>query len=140
MKPFDEYDQDELRHAMAADHKRDCEAIAQLGIIPPWQDSDIILQADEARLLSIIADEMGVRYDNDLVRKMGLTVNAKHQGPDLLSESGVELSLNNAKAIINRCKQKGWITYSVPEKNVRIIDLTEDGANILWQWEQDQEF
>lgn len=128
---------DELREAMRASHQRDLADMRRNGIIPPWQECDILLQEDEYRLLKLIDEQISVPLDEyeevtALVETPlfgGMPAITKRR--KVTSAIGMK-SDNNSAAVINRCLANGWVT----EVN-RHLELTDVGQDLVWDYEDE---
>lgn len=123
-------------------HLADCLDLAMRGIIAPWDDSDIILQEDEERLLLAISDAGGLilkhhptsssntglfndlpTYTRTTTAALGMTANA------------------NAQAVVNRALQAGWITQTYSEADgCYVLDVSMLGMLKLEQHHQQKEW
>ena len=123
-------DQDTLRRHMHDAHLADCLDLATRGIIPPWDDSDIILQEDEERLLNAILDAGGLhmRHTQTASQDTGLFQDL----PTYTRTSTAALGMTanaNAQAVVNRALQAGWITQTYSEADgCYVLDVTALGC------------
>lgn len=129
----------DLGEDMKRAHQSDCLELAMQGVVCPWDDSDIILQEDEERLLLAISNQGGLAlkhtptasthaglfddlptYTRTTTAALGMTANA------------------NAQAVVNRALQAGWITQTYSEADgCYVLDCTALGCHKLTQ-QQDQ--
>lgn len=109
-KAFDQYDQDELRELMIAQVAADRAKLIERGyFIMPWENAEYDLRRDHAQLMTFIADNAGVDYDIELVRK------------------GIGFrSIGNTKTTVKSCIKAGLIE----ERNGR-LNLTFLGRELL---------
>lgn len=122
--------QDQLRIALTGQYANDLSILRQRGIWPPpWMNEDFIIQKDEGRLLAAIADNFGLRWSG-------------HTNADSLAttETIGMTAVGNARAVIDQCVEKGYITarYS-KELSCIMLDLTELGRDMLDAYEDDGE-
>lgn len=123
-------------------HLADCLGLAMRGIIAPWEDSDIILQEDEERLLLAVSNAGGLAlkhtptasthaglfddlpaYTRTTTAALGMTANA------------------NAQAVVNRALQAGWITQTYSEADgCYVLDVSMRGMLKLEQHHQQKEW
>jgi hypothetical protein len=113
-----------LKHQLASD----CARIAAMGITPPWKLEPDDLQQDEARLLAYCADNCGIKWaDNSTdtclttTKNIGLT------------------AIGNAKAVIARCFDLGYITVMFAGDGVATINATLKGMDALEDYEDQKE-
>ena len=109
--------EDELREALIAQVKADRQVLYDRGmIIPTWQDSDVIMQKHEQKLLSRIADNGGhLPYEKDEMRQF----------------FGFKAVVNTV-AVVNRCLRQGFITNTD-----NILNITHTGMIALEAAEDD---
>lgn len=121
-------DHDALARAMDASIKQDRHILQERGFWPPpWQDADYILQQDEARLLSAIADHMGLAWSDSNQCICQATTNAIGM-----------VAIGNAKAVLKRCHDLGYIEFKFDEaENVFKINLTFLGRDLLDEYEDE---
>ena len=111
-------------------HLADCLDLAMRGIIGPWEDSDIILQEDEERLLNAILDAGGLhmRHTQTASQDTGLFQDL----PTYTRTSTAALGMTanaNAQAVVNRALQAGWITQTYSEADgCYVLDVTALGC------------
>ena len=135
-------DQDTLRRHMHAAHLADCLDLAMRGIIAPWDDSDIILQEDEERLLNAILDAGGLhmRHTQTASTDTGLFQDL----PTYTRTSTAALGMTanaNAQAVVNRALQAGWITQTYSEADgCYVLDVSMLGMLKLEQHHQQKEW
>jgi len=122
--------QDDLARVMDKQRMADIVTMRAKGIWPPpWLNEDIVLQQDEARLLSAIADNCGL-YWHGMATKAGLAT---------IETIGMP-TLGHAKTVIMRCYELGYIAIIFDNDAMcRRIDMTELGRDMLDMWETDQE-
>lgn len=133
---------DALREAMIASHQSDLRDMADRGYIPAWQECDVILQQDEARLINHIADNGGI-----LLSRVTQGTSSTPMFPDLprvtkSTTAALGMIANaNAKAVIERCKDNGWIveSYSEADECFR-LDVTVAGLARMDAHEQEKEW
>lgn len=133
---------DAMREAMIASHQSDLRSMADRGYIPVWLECDVILQQDEARLINHIADNGGI-----LLSRVTQGTSSTPMFPDLprvtrSTTAALGMIANaNAKAVIERCKQAGWIveSYSEADECFR-LDCTIAGMRRLERHEQEKEW
>ena len=123
----DDY-QDVYRRALATQWHTDCAVIAAYGITPPWKLEPDDLQQDEARLLSACADHCGIKWaDNNTDQCLTTT-------------RGIGLkAIGNAKAVIARCFELGYITCMFNGDGSATINATPLGMNMLEDYEDQKE-
>ena len=135
-------DQDALRRHMHDAHLADCLDLAMRGVIPPWEDSDIILQEDEERLLNAILDAGGLhmRHTPTASTHAGLFDDL----PTYTRTSTAALGMTanaNAQAVVNRALQAGWITQTYSEADgCYVLDVSMLGMLKLDQQIQQREW
>ena len=123
-------------------HLADCLDLAMRGIIPPWEDSDIILQEDEERLLNAILDAGGLpmRHTQTASTHVGLFQDL----PTYTRTSTAALGMTanaNAQAVVNRALQAGWITQTYSEADgCYVLDVSMLGMLKLEQHHQQKEW
>jgi hypothetical protein len=119
--------QDIYRRALLNQWSIDCEAIRAIGITPPWRKEPDDLRKDEYRLIAACADHGGVLWaDNnaDLC---------------LTTTRGIGLrAIGNAKAVIAKCQDLGYITCMFNGENFT-INATPLGMNMLEDYEDQKE-
>lgn len=131
-----------LAKHMHAAHLADCLDLAMRGIIAPWEDSDIILQEDEERLLNAILDAGGLamRHTQTASQDTGLFQDL----PTYTRTSTAALGMTanaNAQAVVNRALQAGWITQTYSEADgCYVLDCTALGVLKLDQQIQQREW
>ena len=131
-----------LARHMHAGHLADCLELAEQGIIGPWEDSDIILQEDEERLLNAILDAGGLhmRHTQTASQDTGLFQDL----PTYTRTSTAALGMTanaNAQAVVNRALQAGWITQTYSEADgCYVLDCTALGVLKLDQQIQQREW
>lgn len=108
--------------------------------IQPWRNDDPTLDADEARLLSIIRDAWGFRtgaaIKPDLFRDYVLSDDSDVS--DLTAAMSF-LSDGNTRATLDKCLTKGYVTRSVcPIEHRELLQMTCDGRDALDDWEEDE--
>lgn len=118
----DEFDkwvgkEDELREAMIAQADQDLQVLFDRGIvIPPWRDSDVILDKSQRKLLTRIADNGGYfPYDKDEMRQFFSF-----------------RSVVNVAAVVNGCLRNKFITIADG-----ILNITHYGMGMLEAAEED---
>jgi len=121
--------QDHLRNALAAQYQKDLATLRASGIWPPpWQNEDFTIQQDEARLLSAIADNFGLKWGDAMTAVCIETANMIDMP-----------TVGHARAVIVRCIELDYITSSFDRANHCIrLDLTNLGREMLDFWEEDQ--
>ena len=123
-------------------HLADCLDLAMRGVIPPWEDSDIILQEDEERLLNAILDAGGLhmRHTQTASQDTGLFQDL----PTYTRTSTAALGMTanaNAQAVVNRALQAGWITQTYSEADgCYVLDCTARGMIQLERHHQQKEW
>ena len=131
-----------LAKHMHAAHLADCLQLAEQGIIPCWEDSDIILQEDEERLLNAILDAGGLamRHTQTASTHVGLFQDL----PTYTRTSTAALGMTanaNAQAVVNRALQAGWITQTYSEADgCYVLDCTAMGMIMLERQAQQKEW
>ena len=123
-------------------HLADCLDLAMQGIVCPWDDSDIILQEDEERLLNAILDAGGLhmRHTQTASTDTGLFQDL----PTYTRTSTAALGMTanaNAQAVVNRALQAGWITQTYSEADgCYVLDCTARGMIMLERQAQQKEW
>ena len=132
----------DLGEDMKRAHQSDCLELAMQGVVCPWDDSDIILQEDEERLLLAVSNAGGLAlkhtptasthaglfddlptYTRTTTAALGMTANA------------------NAQAVVNRALQAGWITQTYSEADgCYVLDVSMLGMLKLEQHHQQKEW
>lgn len=131
-----------LGEQMRQAHLDDCLSLAMQGIVCPWDDSDIILQEDEERLLNAILDAGGLhmRHTQTASQDTGLFQDL----PTYTRTSTAALGMTanaNAQAVVNRALQAGWITQTYSEADgCYVLDCTALGVLKLDQQIQQREW
>lgn len=133
---------DALRERMIAAHQADLNEFAEAGYIPPWIDCDIILQIDESKLLNHIADNGGI-----VLSRIQQGTTSTPLFPDLprMTQSTTAalgmIANANAKAVIERCKDNGWVVQSYSEADEAYrLDVTVAGLARMDAAEQEKEW
>ena len=128
VKPLPDNYQDAYRRALIKQWDKDCETIRERGIYPPWRLEPDDLHKDEYRLLAACADHGGVLWaDNntDLC---------------LTTTRGIGLkAIGNAKAVIAKCHNLGYITCMFNGNGSATINATPLGMNMLEDYEDQKE-
>ena len=135
-------DQDTLRKHMHDAHLTDCLDLAMRGIIPVWEDSDIILQEDEERLLLAISNQGGLylRHTPTASTHAGLFDDLPTYTRTTTAALGMTANAN-AQAVVNRALQAGWITQTYSEADgCYVLDVTQLGCHKLDQHQQQREW
>jgi len=120
--------QDHLRQALASQYASDLSTLRARGIWPPpWSNDEFLIQQDEARLLSAIADNFGLKWGDALSAVCIETANMIDMP-----------TVGHARAVIVRCIDLGYITSSFDRANHCIrLDLTNLGLEMLDLWEDE---
>ena len=111
-------------------HLADCLDLAMRGIIPVWEDSDIILQEDEERLLLAISNQGGLylRHTPTASTQAGLFADLPTYTRTTTAALGMTANAN-AQAVVNRALQAGWITQTYSEADgCYVLDVTALGC------------
>jgi hypothetical protein len=120
--------QDAYRMALEKQWHDDIAYIRAHGIDPPWQLEPDDLQQDEARLLSACEDNGGIKWADTR--------------PDqcLTTTRGIGLTaIANAKAVIARCFDLGYITCVFNESGLATINATPFGMRMLEDYEDQKD-
>lgn len=133
---------DILRERMIRAHQADLDDMAAQGFIPTWIECDVILQVDESRLLNHIADNGGITLSR--VQQGTASTPLFPDLPRITQSTTAALGMianANAKAVIQRCKDNGWIvqTYSEADDAYR-LDVTPAGMLRMDMAEQEREW
>ena len=129
------------RHMHAA-HLADCLQLAEQGIIPCWEDSDIILQEDEERLLLAVSNAGGLylRHTPTASTHAGLFADLPTYTRTTTAALGMTANAN-AQAVVNRALQAGWITQTYSEADgCYVLDVSRLGCHKLDQHQQQKEW
>ena len=135
-------DQDTLRRHMHDAHLADCLDLAMRGIIPVWEDSDIILQEDEERLLLAVSNAGGLalKHTPTASSRAGLFADLPTYTRTTTAALGMTANAN-AQAVVNRALQAGWITQTYSEADgCYVLDVTQLGCHKLDQHQQQREW
>lgn len=129
------------RHMHAA-HIADCMDLAMQGIIAPWEDSDIILQEDEERLLLAISDAGGLALKQTPTHGTSIGLFADLPSYTRTTTAALGMTANaNAQAVVNRALQAGWITQTYSEADqCYVLDVSMLGMLKLEQHNQQKEW
>lgn len=121
--------QRDLARAMDEQLRRDHQTLRDRGNWPPpWMELDKPLLADEARLLTAIADNCGLYWADNNAAICRETVN-------LLEMTAT----GNARYTITKCIQLGYVMARYDEgRGCQRLDLTEYGRDLLDDWEDEQ--
>lgn len=118
----------------------DLAVIRQRGEIPPWINHDLTLDADEARLLTIIRDAWGFRTGAAIRPDLfGDCVLSDASDVSDLTQAMGFLSDGNTRASLDKCLTKGYVTRSVCRETHReLLQMTCDGRDALDDWEEEE--
>ena len=135
-------DQDTLRRHMHDAHLADCLDLAMRGIIPVWEDSDIILQEDEERLLLAVSNAGGLALKHTPTASTNAGLFADLPTYTRTTTAALGMTANaNAQAVVNRALQAGWITQTYSEADgCYVLDCTALGVLKLDQQIQQREW
>lgn len=113
--PLDQQ-QHRLRKAMEADYALTLRLCKKAGVIAPWMESDGLLEADEFKLLSLIADNAGRVY---------------YGGQDraVLAEQMGFRSTGNLEAVVKKCLTRELITITT-ERHIRDDGMRADRQRV----------
>lgn len=129
------------RHMHAA-HLADCLDLAMRGIIPVWEDSDIILQEDEERLLLAVSNAGGLALKHTPTH--GTSSGLFDDLPTYTRTTTAALGMTanaNAQAVVNRALQAGWITQTYSEADgCYVLDVSQLGCHKLEMHQQQREW
>lgn len=119
-------DQSIYRKQLTDQYRKDVSTLITQGRWPPpWVNEDFAIQHDEARLLTVIADNAGMAWRDD--------------NRAICQSVAFALGMNaigNAKATIKRCLALGYIKARHDrDMAVIMLDLTDLGAAMLELWE-----
>lgn len=108
--------QHQLREAMQADYALTLRLCKKAGVIPPWQESDGLLEADEYKLLSLIADTAGrVYYGGEDRAKLAASMGFRSTG--------------NLEAVVKKCLTRELITITT-EQHIRDDGMRADRQRV----------
>lgn len=135
-------DQDTLRRHMHDAHLADCLDLAMRGIIPCWEDSDIILQEDEERLLLAVSNAGGLSLKHTPTQGTSSGLFADLPTYTRTTTAALGMTANaNAQAVVNRALQAGWITQTYSEADgCYVLDVSMLGMLKLEQHHQQKEW
>ena len=123
-------------------HLADCLDLAMRGIIPVWEDSDIILQEDEERLLLAVSNAGGLALKHTPTQ--GTSSGLFNDLPTYTRTTTAALGMTanaNAQAVVNRALQAGWITQTYSEADeCYVLDVSMLGMLKLDQHHQQKEW
>ena len=131
-----------LAKHMHAAHLADCLQLAEQGIIPPWEDSDIILQEDEERLLLAVSNAGGLALKHTPTASTNAGLFADLPTYTRTTTAALGMTANaNAQAVVNRALQAGWITQTYSEADgCYVLDCTAMGMIMLERQAQQKEW
>ena len=123
-------------------HLADCLDLAMRGIIPVWEDSDIILQEDEERLLLAVSNAGGLALKHTPTASTHAGLFADLPTYTRTTTAALGMTANaNAQAVVNRALQAGWITQTYSEADgCYVLDCTARGMIMLERQAQQKEW
>lgn len=137
--PHKYYTEDEYRELLQKSWDESLDIIYGRGEIPPWVETDTLLNQDEVRLLSVIGDSylegrnITVNYpDTD----NGLFTTRARRVSTLTHEAGFNAEVN-CTAVVRRCLQLGYIERIVSASK-SYLRVTDRGYLFLDSIEADQ--
>lgn len=126
----------------------DLDTLAEQGRIPNWLEIGDALQKDERRVLELIEENFGwIERENQVTHEhhdtsglFPVVETITEIEPVITSMAGF-ISHGNAKAVINRLLQYGWVSRSVDqETGLNRLDITRRGRWIMDMAERDEWF
>lgn len=115
--------QDQYREQWKALVARENKYFREHHITPPWEERERILDRDEYKILSLIADTAGGAY---------------YGGKDraALANTLGFLSLGNLEAAVKKCTDRGLVCMVTSGERIR-MSLTDYGRDMLEQSEEE---